>query len=467
MRRCATPYRWTLLLTGLLCLATTLAACTGSARTASEPVEPPANFSRSGADAVPERWWTTLGDEGLNHAVEQALASNFDLRTAWERLMAARAVADREAAFLFPAVDGTADAETTRSFGEDADAETTERLQLGPAAVYEVDLWGRIRSGVQAERLRAEATRADYQTAALSLSAEIARTWARLAEAQEQVALIDRQVETNRTVLQLIENRFRLGLVRAVDVLRQRQLVEATREQRVAADAQRRVLAHQLAVLLGRTPQEGPGLQPEALPALPPLPETGVPLDLVRRRPDVQRAFLQLQAADRDVAAAVRNQFPRLTLSASLTTGVPPAGALFEQWVASLAGSLLAPLFYGGELRAEVDRTQAVRQQRVYAYGQTVLTAFQEVEDALVLEVSQRERIGLLEEQLSLADQAYEQLRVQYLNGTSNYLEVLTALDEVQALRRALLGARLTLVDQRIGLYRALAGSFDTEREAG
>ena len=456
-----------------------LAGCSVPARTVSDPVDPPAAFSRTGTAALPERWWTALGDEGLNDAIDQALTSNFDLRTAWERLMEARAVADREAALLFPALDVSADGRVTRTTGDaerdDAgvgDDEATETLQLGPAVAYEVDLWGRIRSSVQAERLRARATFADYQTAALSLSAEIARTWAQLAEAQNQVALIESQIETNATVLQLIENRFRLGLVRAVDILRQRQLVEATREQRVVAEAERQVLVHQLAVLLGRPPQEGAGTQPEDLPDLPPLPATGVPLDLIQRRPDVQSAFLYLQAADRDVAAAIRDQFPRLTLTASATSEVPAASALFQRWVTSFAGNLLAPIFYGGELRAEVDRTQAVRQQRLFEYGQTVLIAFQEVEDALVLEVRQRERIDLLEDQLALADQAYEQLRFQYLNGTSNYLEVLTALDEVQVLRRDLLSARLTLVDQRIALYRALAGSFDagsfdTEREVG
>ena len=462
----------TKLLLGAVGLVLMLAGCSAPARTVSAPVDPPADFSRTGTAAVPERWWTALGDDELNRAIDQALSSNFDLRTAWERLMAARAVADREAALLFPAVDVSADGAVTRTTEEaennegGGNNEAAETLQLGPTAVYEVDLWGRIRSSVEAERLRTEATFADYQTAALSLSAEIARTWVQLAEAQNQVALINRQIETNATVLQLIENRFRLGLVRAVDILRQRQLIEATREQQVIAATQRQVLANQLAVLLGRAPQEGPGARPEDLPTLPPLPATGVPLDLIQRRPDVQGAFLQLQAADQDVASAISNQFPRLTLTASATTAVPAAGSLFQEWAASFAGSLLAPLFYGGELRAEVNRTQAVRQQRLFEYGQTVLTAFQEVEDALVLELRQRERIDVLEEQTTLADQAYEQLRVQYLNGTSNYLDVLTALDEVQALRRDLLAARLALVDQRIALYRALAGSFDTGREA-
>ncbi len=167
------------------------------------------------------------------------------------------------------------------------------------------------------------------------------------------------------------------------------------------------------------------------------------------------------------MATAVSSQFPRLSLTASIGTSAPSARALFQDWVRSAAGNLLAPLFYGGELRAEVDRTEAVRQERLYAYGQAVLVAFQEVEDALVLEARQRERIVLIEAQLALADQTYEQLRVQYFNGAANYLDVLTALDDVQVLRRDLLAARLTLVEHRIAFHLALAGPVDTPLEAG
>lgn len=450
------------LLLGAVCLAATVVGCAEVSRTVSEPVPPPPSFSGAGTAELPERWWTALGDADLNAAVDTALVANFDLRTAWERLREAQAVTDRTAAFLFPSLEASADGEVSRPEDDDR---STEALRLGMAAVYEVDLWGRIRSQVQAEQLRAEATLADYQTAALSLSAEIARTWAQLAEAQNQVALVDQQIETNTTVLELLENRFGTGQVRAVDLLRQRQLIESTREQRTIAESRRQVLKHQLAVLLGRPPQSGPGVTPTDLPELPPLPDTGVPLDLVQRRPDVRRAFLQLQAADRDVASAISNQFPRLTLTASTSTAAQSVGNLFQDWMTTLAGNLLAPLFYGGELRAEVDRTQAVRQQRLFAYGQTTLTAFQEVEDALVRELRQRDRIVQIDAQIELAEQAYAQLQVEYFNGTSNYLDVLTALDEVQALRRDRLAAQLTLTDIRITLYRALAGSFSTARE--
>ncbi|MDX1673849.1 MAG: efflux transporter outer membrane subunit [Longimicrobiales bacterium] len=449
----------------VLLLAAT-AACGRATRTASEPVAPPASFSSSGSVELPDRWWTALGDPGLDAAVDTALSANFDLRIAWERLRAARAVTDRTEALALPLVDASAEGRV--STPEDAGSEgggSGESYSLDLAASYEVDLWGRIGARIDAERLRAEATRWDYRSAALTLSAEVSRTWAQLAEAGSQVQLAEEQVETNATVLELLENRFGTGQVRAVDILRQRQLVESTREQLTLALEREALLEHRLAVLLGRSPQEGTGARPGALPTLPPVPETGVPLELVRRRPDVRSAFLRLRAADADVAAAVSDQFPRLTIFASTATDAGSVGTLFEDWVRSLGGNLLAPLFFGGELRAEVDRAEAVRQQRLYEYGRATLAAFREVEDALAREARQRQRVGQIETQVELAEQAYAQLRVQYFNGTSDYLDVLTALDEVQALRRSLLTARLTLVEARIALYRALAGSFETARE--
>lgn len=448
------------LIAGLVA-CTVLTACTGPSRTLDDPVDAPASFSASGDLDMPARWWTVFGDEGLDAVVDSALSFNFDVLTAWERLRAARTITDRSEAQLLPVLEATGSVETARSRDDDA----SESLSLGLAASYEIDLWGRIRSGVRAERLRAEAASMDFRSTALSVAADITVTWYRLAEARSQMALVERQIETNETVLRLLENRFGTGLVRAVDILRQRQLIESTREELAVADARRRTLSNRLSVLVGDAPGVASGIAaiepPANLPVLPDLPETGVPLELTRRRPDVQSAFLQLRAADNDVASAVSALFPRLSLSASATTSSTTADGLFRDWAASLAGNLLAPLFYGGELRAEVDRTRAVRDQRLYEYGRTVLVAFREVEDALALESTQRERLDRIRTQLELADQAYEQLRIQYLNGTSNYLDVLTALDEVQALRRDHNAARLALVEFRIGLYRALAGPID------
>lgn len=426
----------------------------------SSPIDVPESFSESGSKLVPDEWWRSFSDTQLNTVVDSALASNFTLLTAFERLRAAEAVVDRESSALFPSFEATGSAEVNRYSDRSQDS---EQLQLGLSSSYEIDLWGRIGSTIDAEQFRAQATYFDYQTAALSLTAEIVRTWYRLADAQNQLALVNEQIDTNLTVLQLLTNRFEIGQIQSVDVLRQQQLVEATREQQTYAQARVQTLEHQLAVLLGQPPQNNIEYRPGDLPQLPPLPNAGVPTDLVQNRPDVRSAFASLMAADNDLAAAISNQFPRLTISASASTAAESAGGLFEDWAMSFAGNLLAPIFYGGELRAEVDRNEAVKNQRLYEYGQTILTAFQEVEDALILEKKQVESITSIERQLELANQAYRQLRVQYLNGSGNYLDVLTALDGIQQLRRDLLSARLTLVEYRISLYRALAGSFETE----
>ena len=460
------PGTQTVILVGVLvCAPLLFLRCASPPETMAPPVAPPDTFSAAGTQPVADRWWTAFESDSLNALVDSATAANFTLRTAWQRLQAAQAVADRAAAPLLPTLDASAGGRVEGGEEQFEEGQTNETLDAGLTSSYEIDMWGRIRSRVQAERLRAEATRAEYQTAALTLSAEVTRTWYRLAEARSQVRLVEQQIETNETVLQLLENRLETGQVEGVDVLRQRQLVEATREQRAVAETRVQELEHQLAVLVGQPPQAGVAPRPDSLPDLPPLPEAGVPTDLVRQRPDVQRAHSLLKAADRELAAAISDQYPRLSLTASASSVADNADDLFQNWAYAFAGNLLAPIFRGGELRAEVDRTAAVKQQRLYEYGQTILTAFREVEDALIREKKQRDRIARIEEQVDLAQRSFEQLRVRYLNGASNYLDVLTALDEVQQLRRDLLTAELGLVEDRIALYRALAGSFETNRE--
>ena len=440
-----------------------LLACTGCI-SQKEAIDPPLtlpeSFSESGDRLTPDEWWTSFGDDKLNAIIDSAMGNNFDLLTAFERLRAAQAVVDRESSLLFPDLEAAGDAEATQA---DNLPNNSETFNLGLTSTYEIDLWGRLRSAVEAEQFRADATFADFQTAALTLSAEITRTWYRLADAQSQVSLIDEQIETNQTVLQLLKNRLQTQQVQGVDIIRQEQLIEATREQKINAETRVETLKNQLAVLQGSSPQDSISLMPESLPVPSDLPDTGVPLDLVERRPDVQVAFYSLMAADRDLASAISNQYPRLTLSASGATSATNAGDLFQTWALSFAGNLMAPVFYGGELRAEVDRNEAVKQQRLYEYGQTVLIAFREVEDALVRERNQKQAISSIERQVELANQAFRQLRLRYLNGDANYLDVITSLDDIQQLRRNLLSARLLLVEYRISLYRSLAGSFETD----
>jgi outer membrane protein, multidrug efflux system len=411
---------------------------------------------------MPDRWWAVFRDEQLNNLIDTALANNFDLRTAWERLRANSAIVTREKSFKLPKADVSVNA--AESFPQ-PDFVGGELVRIGFSADYEIDLWGRIQAQIDAEQYRLEATRADYQAAAITLSAQIASTWYQLQTAENRLQLIDQQIATNQQILELLEARFGNGQIRGVDILRQRQLLEASRGRRIDVEAQAETLEHQLAVLSGQPPQLGIGYQADTLPDLPPVPATGLPSELVDRRPDVRSAYLSLLGADRDVARAISAKYPRISVNASTSLRSNNLQNLLRDFAYSFAGNLLAPIYYGKELRAEVERSEALKNQRWYEYGQIVLLAFQEVEDALIQEEKQRERIANLEEQLQIAAQTYEQLRLQYFNGVSNYLEVLTALNQQQQLRFDILNANMQLVDVRISLYRALAGDFDTGRQ--
>jgi len=439
-----------------------LSSCASKKTITDIPVDPPGSFSVDGDTLAPDRWWTAFDDDSLTAWVDSAMTSNFTLQSAWQRLLASRAVVKREQSPLFPTLEADVSADRQR-FADSG--RITEELSLGLSTVYEVDLWGRIRSAVEAEQLRAEASLYDYQAAAITLSAEVTTNWFELAEANAQVSLVNDQIETNERVLSLLRNRFGSGQIRAVDILRQQQLLEATIEQRLSAEQRIAILQNQFAVLTGRVPSNNISLNPELIENLPPLPETGVPLELVERRPDVRVAYNRLLAADQDVASAISNQYPRLSLRVNASTFQNSATSLFEDFALSFAGNLIAPIFLGRELQAEVERTQAVQIELLYDYGQSVLNAFREVEDALIREQKQRERIESINKQVELAQRAYDQLRVQYLNGAINYLDVLTALNEVQRLQRDQLSAKLDLLRFRITLYRALSGSINTDRE--
>lgn len=435
-------------------------SCSPRLSPANAPIPQPEAFSFSGTAELTDKWWENFEDPVLDSLIEQGLEQNLELAGNWEQFQAALAVVDRESSLFLPQVDATAGTAVTRPRNEFSG---DEDLQVGLSASYELDLWGRIRAAVQAEKFRAQATLFDYQAAAMSISAEISITWYRLLSARKQLELADEQIRTNEDIMQLIRARFTGGQIRAVDILRQEQLLEGTRDERIFYETRIAVLKNQLAVLLGRPPQNVDVLTTAALPELPPLPASGLPLELVRRRPDLRQSYNLVLAADREMAQAIRNKYPRISLNAVGQAQGGNFNSLFQDWAYTLAGNLVAPLFYGGRLNAEVDRTEALKNSTLYQYGQDVLIAFEEVENALIREQKQNERIQLLERRLDLSAKTNMQLRNEFLNGMTEYLEVLLSLDQEQQLQREMIQAQQELLEYRIALYRALAGGFETE----
>ena len=441
----------------VLLMAVLITGCSSQPPVTEHTPELASAFSRSGSLQPSSQWWRAFDDAELNGLMAQALDGNLSLKASYQRLLQARAAADRQEAGLFPTLNANLGADRRES-----ESSGTDRFSAGLSASYDVDLWGRVQSLSEAENLRALASEADYQAAAVSLSGEIASYWFELVEQRAQRTLAEQQLTVNENLLTVIETSFSAGQAGAADVLRQRQLVSSSEEQLTNLTGNIAVLENQLSVLLGRTPNRESLPDKKTLPELPPLPDTGVPGELVQRRPDVRQAWRLVQVADRELAAAISNRFPRLSLEASVTDEATNAGELFDDWLFTLAGNLVLPVIDGGERRAAVTSAEAGLQEQVQNYRQAVLAAIQEVEDALARERQLRERLASLERQIALSDASYQQLRRRYMNGAVSYTDVLGALRDQQELQRTRLTARRQLLNYRVALYRALAGPLES-----
>jgi outer membrane protein TolC len=226
------------------------------------------------------------------------------------------------------------------------------------------------------------------------------------------------------------------------------------------------LLEYQLAVLLGLPAGQMFVPQGSSLSGLSPLPQTGVPAALLQKRPDIRRALYRLQAADQNVAAAIAERFPKISLGGGLSSTSVTTRDLFDDWLANLAANLVGPLIDGGLRRAEVDRARAAAGEAFQEYRRVVLEALKEVEDALAQERQHAAYLESLQEQSGLADQVVLRVRDYYTKGLDDYQRVLSALLSQQRLQRNSLSARLNLYEARIALCKALAGSVPLSRPA-
>ncbi len=436
-------------------LLTLLCGCSPIAKRPLAPMDLPVNFSMQGKIPFQARWWLDFHDDALTQLIDQALTDNFSLRLTRESIKEARAIARQAGSSLFPVIGGQSTFSSIRNHTDDT---SSESFLLGLAASYEIDLWGRLRNQRDAADLDALATEADYHTAAISLAAEVAIIWYQLVESDLQHDLLAQQKATNSKVLELISLRFRAGQAGIADVLQQRQLVESNSGDLAGLRADIQVLEHQLAILTGVPPGTINLPQRVELPSLPPLPTTGIPLDLLTDRPDIESSFLKLRAADNRVAAAVANRLPTLSISADFSASSNNASDLFNNWFSSLGANLFAPIIDGGLRQADVARNEAIAQQRFYGHGQIILEAIGEVEKSLAREKEQHIKLRSLETQLQYATETIEHVANRYRQGVEDYQRVLLALLSQQGLQRNIVTDRLQLINFRISLYRALSG---------
>lgn len=432
------------------------------------PVQVPATFSGIGAGApLPDRWWNDFGDPELTRLVDAMFADNLQLRAAWARLRQGAALARQASSGKWPQIDLQASAGRSEnrvnlpSIGQQTFSSNSFQVSVG--AGYEVDVWNKVASNAAAARLDVAAGRDEIESLAMSMVAQLTEVWFELVHARAQRTLLNNQLDTNKVYVELTELRFGQGQASALDVYQQQQQVLQIQATLALVEASIAANQQALAVMVGKPPQMWAAGDLAALPELPPPPGTGVPADLLVRRPDVRAAQKRVEAADYRVAAAVADRLPGLRLMGALSLQNANLGDLIATPLYSIIGSVTAPLFDGGRRKAEVDRNRAVVEEQLANFGQVLLSAMLEVEQSLVFERQQRLHIIELVQQVDVSGKALREARERYRQGLIDYLPVITALQAQQRTELALLSAQRQLVSYRIQLYRALGGSWTAE----
>ena len=429
-----------------------------------------------GRPGLPDAWWTDFGDPGLTSVVEQALQANTDLLAASARLEQAAAQARVAGADLVPQLDtGASGTRRKQNFvgfpipGRERNVLTTRSTSYGVSLnlSWEIDLWGRLGAQAREGLAALQASAADLEAVRLSIAGQTAKAWFALAEARQQVELAARTVESFRRSVELVRRRFEQGVRPSLDLrLARTQLSSAEATLRVRRQ-QLDAAVRQLEVLVGRYP--GGRIQPpEALVALPPPIPSGLPADLIGRRPDLAAAERRLVAADQRYRAARAALYPRIALTASTGTASNRLRDLvdgdFSVW--SILGNLTAPLFRGGRLRAGVDLAAAGIDETLAQYVGTALRAFAEVETALAGETFLAEQEAHLQRTAAEAAAAEQLAEQRYRSGLSDYIDVLESQRRSFEAESALIAARRQRLANRVDLILALGGGTGADAAA-
>ncbi len=432
--------------------------------------------TKEARDQSDGRWWQAFGDAGLNALVSQGLSENFSLQAAWARLRQSRAVAEQLASGQSPSL--------TFSLGRSRDwrdSGTSDAWQAGLTTEYELDFWGRVAALDQQGQLDALATQSAGRVLANTVAAQITQNWFGLVRQQQAIRLLKQQQSRVKQSLSATKARFRRGLVGRADVWQQEQLLEGLKSDVIQAQQQHQLYWHQLSLWRGK--ESGLSLVadasnsvlfetfsesfPASLPELSAQPGPDVPsvsLVALANRPDVQQSWYELQADNAELAAAVANRYPRLTLSASYSGSAPRWEDVMDNWVANLAANLVLPILDGGNRKATVVQRTAAVDESLASYQQALFEAANEVRDAQVNEAAVVQQIDSLNKQLVLARKTEAYQQSSYRRGGVTLLALITAQRSVLTLEQQRLELNWQRLQQRIQLYRAVShGRFSDD----
>jgi NodT family efflux transporter outer membrane factor (OMF) lipoprotein len=442
-----------------------LAGCAALQPGDAPPGEPDVPATWSSTAAAPEamllvEWWQRFDDPTLSQLVADAMHANTGVLAAQAALRQARALRDVASAGLLPSLGSSASAQRGTRGGES----TGNSFQVGLDASWELDVFGANRSALATGEATARASAASLGNVQVSIAAEVALNYIALRSAQTRLAIASDNLTSQLQTLQLTEWRVQAGLLSALEAEQARAAAAQLRAQMPGLQTSIEQAAHALAVLSGHPPAALAALV--ASPAAVPQPAGDLalafPAETLRQRPDVRAAEQQVLAAQGRVAQADAARYPSFRLGGSLGLNALTLGALGNSAavVTSLLASVSLPLFDGGAARAQVSAQQAALDQARASYRGTVLSALQEVEDALVALRGDRERVQRLQQATEAATRAATLARQRFGSGLVDFQTVLDTQRSQLGAQDSLASAGADVSADHVRLFKALGGGW-------
>ncbi|HKY02139.1 MAG TPA: efflux transporter outer membrane subunit [Burkholderiales bacterium] len=441
-----------------------LGACSTTSEVLQPRVDMPGAYRETSASqsTLTMEWWQAFGSAELANLIALSLQESPDLAMAMERVRQAEAQVRVAGASLFPQLElaGGSSRRGSRESGESSERSDSTGASL--EASYEVDLWGLNAADVRGADALLRATEYDHEAIRLTLLAGVANAYFEVLSLRDRLAVARQNVSIAERVLNIVEIRFRNGVVSSLDVARQRTTVLNQRANIPALERQERQTLAALAILIGRPPQafdvQAMDLNQLAAPVVAP----GLPPELLTRRPDLAAAEAQLISANANLAAARAALLPSLRVSASGGGGSAEFLSLASPHTATyaIAASVLQTIFDGGRLRAEVDVASSRERELVESYRKAILSALADVENALAATSRTAEEEDLQRQARDQASRALRLSEVRYREGADDLLSVLDAQRSLFLAQEQLALVQLSRLQASVSLFKALGGGW-------
>lgn len=456
-----------------VCLAVVIGGCAAVGPNYQRPAfDAPAQWSESRSQAAPAAlgqaaWWKSFADPLLDRLIDQAIGANLDLEQARARIVQARSELVVAGAARLPAVNAGGAinrSDPSNNLASTARSGPSTVYQAGFDASWEIDVFGRVRRSVEAAQARFDASVEDLHAAVLTLLGDVARNYIDLRANQAQLAITRRNAQAQQETADVTRERYRLGLTSYLDVAQAQAQSAATAANIPGIEAAIKQSIHRLGILLGREPNvlKAELTAPRPLPKIEGAIATGLPAELLARRPDLRRAERRLAAASADIGVATAGLYPKfdLTLGLGLQASSAAKFAQMSSRYWSMVPGVSLPLFDAGKARATIEGRRAAYDESLANYRAAFLSALEDVENALAAYYAEQARQQVLAEAVRASEDAVALANERYRRGLTSFLDVLTSENALFGAQRSLSQSDANVLTDLIALYKALGGGW-------